>query len=343
MYVLVGGYGMQAQAIGNYLIRNTDDRITVCDKGVQQDHDFYRNGFDKGNLHRILINHNLQQLIHQPGPLIFISCLPTQYNPNLAKEVTWAGHHYIDLGGQLSDTYQVVQNCENNRNDTSVMIPDCGVAPGLVSSMIGHHVRKGDENIKIFCGGIPKHPNLYEPHRYGVTFNPEGVIKEYTGLVQTVERNQVVHHAALDGLEEVFIDGLGYLEAVHMSGSLSLTPELLPVSNKQSYCYKTLRWPGHWKWVKENVLTQPNPHEIIKKVIPRIQEDYLVLAVEIEGRIEFQQVWEYNPESNLTGMQQATGFTVGAVATMIADQLIPPGVQWMHDINFKTVWDRVNL
>ena len=186
---------------------------------------------------------------------------------------------------------------------------------------------------------------MLEPHRYGRTFSSEGLIKEYTGVCTTIEKGQIRYHAALDGLEEVYIDGLGYLEAVHMSGSLSKTPELLLTRNTQSYCYKTLRWPGHWKWAKENLLIHPNPVEVAEKVLPAIKNDYLVVVASVDGRIEFQRIWEYDPETDLTGMQQATGFTVAAVAHMIDNESLnkdfvfeKDGIHWMHDVYF----DRLN-
>lgn len=334
-YVIVGGYGMQAQAIGQYLLKNTNEEIIIVDTGKEP-----AGGFHKTHPDRVSFSPSVHDVAKTCDQSVIISCLPTQHNPWVAEEAANYNHHYIDLGGQLEDTERVVTHWDE-LVPNSVCIPDCGVAPGLVSTIIGAYLRTGKESIKAFCGGIPRFPYRYEPHRYGVTFNSEGVIKEYTGLVQAVERGKIVHHAALDGLEEVFIDGVGYLEAVHMSGSLSKTPELLVPGNKQSYCYKTLRWPGHWRWVKENVLNQPNPNEIIEMVIPRITDDYLILMVVIDGVVGFQKIWQYDKVTDLTGMQQATGYTVGAVATMVAEGKFEIGVNWMHDVNFAELWKRI--
>jgi saccharopine dehydrogenase-like NADP-dependent oxidoreductase len=335
-YVIVGGYGMQAQAIGQYLLEFTRDIVVIVDNGPEP-----ANGFHKGCPQRVDLCPSVHEAVKLYDEAIIISCLPTQHNPWVAELAAQYNHHYIDLGGQLEDTERVITHWEELVPDATC-IPDCGVAPGLVSTIIGNYLRTQDvKDIKIYCGGIPKYPCLYEPHRYGVTFNPEGVIKEYTGLVQAVEGGRIVHHAALDGLEEIFVDGLGYLEAVHMSGSLSKTPELLAVRPGQSYSYKTLRWPGHWKWVKENVLTQPDPNEIITQVIPRITQDYLVLMAVVDGVVLWQKVWTYDPKTKLTGMQQATGYTVGAVATMVADGSFDIGVKWMHDVNFTELWKRI--
>ena len=336
-YVIIGGYGMQAQAIGQYLLEFTRDQITIVDTAPENMQGFHRN-----HQYRVSQEIDADFLENVTTKHTVISCVPTQYNGDICNSIAQQGHNYIDLGGQLVHTEEVIGEW-NRWSPDAVCIPDCGVAPGLVSTAIGNYLRTQDvQDVKIYCGGIPKYPSLYEPHRYGVTFNPEGVIKEYTGVVQTIEKGKVVHHAALDGLEEIFVDGLGYLEAVHMSGSLSKTPELLETRHDQSYCYKTLRWPGHWKWVKENVLTQPDPDEIIRKVIPKITRDYLVLLAVVDGTLLWHKVWEYDPATQLTGMQQATGYTVGAIATMITDSCFQNGINWMHDVDFTELWSRVD-
>jgi hypothetical protein len=93
--------------------------------------------------------------------------------------------------------------------------------------------------------------------------------------------------------------------------------------------------------VKENVLTQPDPNEIITKVIPRITNDYLVLLAVVDGTLLWHKVWQYDDTTKLTGMQQATGYTVGAIATMVADGSFDVGVKWMHDVNFTELWKRI--
>src|SRR5690625_7971543 len=60
------------------------------------------------------------------------------------------------------------------------LIPDLGVAPGMINILSGHGARQLNhvESIKLFVGGIPLRPD--PPLEYNHVFSMDGVFDHYT-------------------------------------------------------------------------------------------------------------------------------------------------------------------
>ena len=59
------------------------------------------------------------------------------------------------------------------------IVPDTGLAPGLVNSIGSYFIEQLDtvESVKLYCGVLPQHPK--PPFNYKLTFNVEGLVTEY--------------------------------------------------------------------------------------------------------------------------------------------------------------------
>lgn len=355
MYAVLG-YGAQGRAIVRYLTENTEDLVRSYDpaslpseepaRTVHDDRLFPTDrGFRSGQVlhmsdrweHWELDHTRLFFPTHRPPvrPTVVISCLPPERNLGLARTCIDNGWSMIDLGG-CETTAAAIAGLDSRAKEAGVsVVTDCGLAPGIVSSMASAAEEEGNASVRIFCGGIPRNPVL--PLGYVRSFSVAGLIKEYTGSVPILRRGRFERIPALSEIEPVFVPGLGILEAAPTSGSLSTTPKR--IASCYTLEYKTLRYPGHWDYVKRNILSQPDPEGVMKSILPQVGPDHpdvLALVVETDG-LSRRFFWRFDERTGLSAMAQATGYTVASVATMIHEELLPPGVVHMDDIDPRII------
>jgi lysine 6-dehydrogenase len=124
------------------------------------------------------------------------------------------------------------------------LVPDCGLAPGLVNSLGLWLIENLDEceTVKLYCGVLPQNPK--PPLNYKVTFNTEGLVTEYDYQAVVLRNNEIVMVDTLTELETLQVDKLGEMEAFVTSGGTSMAPYSLQGKLK-NYEYKTFRFPGH--------------------------------------------------------------------------------------------------
>lgn len=223
----------------------------------------------------------------------------------------------IDLGG---DTEIVKAQKSIDFPDGVHMVPDCGLAPGVVSSFYLDFVDAGWTSVEAFCGGIPKNPK--PPLSYCKVFSTEGVIREYCGVANLIKDGKVVTIPTRSARELVFVPGFGVLEADVTSGG---TSDIQPIG--ADFSYKTLRYAGHWDYVEKHILSQPDPVIVLDKLIEPATEDnpdVVILMFRLKDDVSNRAVsyyfWEHDyciGYRGLTAMAQATGFVAGAVATII--------------------------
>lgn len=343
------GYGIQSKAILHYLLKETNNNIKIVEIKFPEDVRKELENESRVELHSGTAESIFYQWAQFGGNVVVISCLPTHLNPEIARICVSRGWSYIDLGGKLSDTEQVMDYGKNQNQCT--VVPDCGIAPGLVSSVAGALKRAGANSVNLYCGGLPIYPK--GPLKYIKAFNVEGVYKEYTGLVEYRTQNKLAYMPTLSSREKVYIRGLGTLEAEPTSGSISIAARELELKHLS---YKTLRYSGHWDYVKDNIMWQPNPIEILDKMTEDLSPknpDLIVLQVETDGpfieealgEVDAHRlvtwIWKYNHKLNIGAMAEITGYTVASVATMIHDGILDSGVVQMHNIDFLELKKRI--
>ena len=160
------------------------------------------------------------------------------------------------------------------------MIPDCGLAPGMVNILAAEGIRRLDraEKVKIFVGGLPQAPE--PPLNYQIVYSLEGALDYYTTPSWVLRGGKPVQVDALSEVEPVeFPSPVGTLEAFHTGGGIST----LPFAYKgkiDTMEYKTLRYPGHvaiMRPIRELGLLGNEPIEVKgKKMTPR---DLFIAAV----------------------------------------------------------------
>lgn len=338
MYVIIG-LGQQGKTILRYLLLNTEEQvltIDVDDVNVSvPEHAKSRWSHHKGCF-ASLATSPLPSLREKKA--VVINCLPTQYCSQVLNQCIKYKLSYIDLGGSLKDTEIIVSMGERFGGNIKI-VPDCGVAPGLVSSIVAQYHKKGCHFVDIYCGGLPLEPD--PPLSYIKTFSTEGVIKEYTGVVEYRLNDALEHIPALSEREHIYVKGFGVLEAEPTSGSISLS------ARKEGFidiAYKTLRYAGHWDYVKNHILNQPNPAEVLDRMtksVSRDNPDCLILLAIPDVGCSYKWRWDYDYSSDTSAMSQITGYTVGAVATMVYEDEVPNGITHMDEIDFEEIKRRI--
>jgi len=366
-YIIFGGAGEQGMAIVRFLLNYTRDKIFVvdCRTPVEQ--------HARLRCVRVLPD-ELPQSLHgglgdcvaqfaNEGRKSELEDYPIVINsisPSISLDIAyWCDvhrFHYLDLGGTTEIT-QTMNFCFSDHGQT-FFIPDCGLAPGLISVITGWICQTMPAKyISILCGGLPM--NRLEGYLcYVKSFSVKGLINECTGTVDEIICGKLRARPALYEVEEAYLDPVIYdayeYEASPTSGSLSLTPHAF-VGKLERLTYHTLRYPGHWKRVKE-ILSQPRAEEVLDRLIEPVgpyHPDHVILQIIAANEKEdviFCKTWHwrYDFENNISAMAQSTGYTIAAIATMVSDGEVTKngqkgGFLHLHDIDYPELERRIHL
>lgn len=274
-----------------------------------------------------------------------VACaLPYYLNVEIARLAVRAGCHYCDLGGNTEIVRRQKELDGEAREAGVSVIPDCGLAPGMVNVLAQTGIEALDrtDRVRILVGGLPRTPR--PPLDYQVVYSLEGVLDYYTTPGVVLEDGEPTTVEALSGVETVeFPEPVGELEAFYTGGGISTLPERYR-GRIRSMEYKTLRYPGHariMKAVRDLGLLDEEPVEVDGcEVVPRRlfieratralrnddERDLVVMRVEVEGvqdgvdrTIRWQLLDAYDEEKGLTAMMRATGFSLAATSRMQMD------------------------
>lgn len=273
---------------------------------------------------------------------VVINALFYTFNEQVAKLAIAAGVHSVDLGGHIGGaTDAVLQMKEQAEARGVTLIPDLGVAPGMINILSGHGAEKLDkvESIRLFVGGIPVNPE--PPLNYNIVFSLEGVFDHYTDSSRVIRDGKVLELPSLSEIETVHFDEFGDMEAFHTSGGTSTLIESFP--DVQTLEYKTLRYPGHAEkfqlLVDLGLLSRESTIQVDGKPLrvrdvmrehltPQMllgdKKDAVLLRVLVSGEASgMTATYEYNMtvtkdiDMNETAMALATANTISVVAQMI--------------------------
>jgi lysine 6-dehydrogenase len=285
-----------------------------------------------------------------------MSAIPYYFNLALAECAVEAGVHFCDLGGNTEIVFQQKELAPRAVERGITIIPDCGVAPGMVNILAEHGIRQLDSvrAVRIYVGGLPQDPE--PPLNYQVVYSLEGVLDYYTTLSWVLRDGRRTQVTALSEREPIeFPAPVGTLEAFHTAGGLS-TMAFRYEGKIPEMEYKTLRYPGHAEIVeamRELGLFDLEPVEVKGvRVVPRDVfltlagprltkpegRDLLALRVIVEGTKDgrpaerrYDLVDRYDEAHGISAMMRTTGYSLSITAQMQArGEVGPPGV-WTPD------------
>ena len=289
MKMLVLGAGLQGCATAFDLLQNPAvTQVTIADLHPEQLASFldpYK-GTDRLKAVKLDVKDLPAVTALMRGHVSVMSAIPYYFNAPMAGCAVEAGCHFADLGGNTEIVFEQKKLHAAAAAKGLSVIPDCGLAPGMVNILAAEGIRRLDkaEKVKIYVGGLPRHPE--PPLNYQIVYSLEGALDYYTTTSWILRGGKRTPVEALSELEPVvFPEPVGTLEAFHTAGGVSTMP--FSYEGKVDVLeYKTLRYPGHvaiMKPIRELGLLGNDPIDV-KGVQVRPRDVFIAAATPADAR-----------------------------------------------------------
>lgn len=349
MKVAVLGAGLMGKEAARDLVLSPNvEKVLLCDLDVGQAN-MFKEKLQNSKIEVLRLDanddDNILKIMSQAD--VVINALFYTFNEKVARLAVEAGVHCLDLGGHIGGATDVVLSLNVKAKEKAVtLIPDLGVAPGMINILAGYGASKMDEvsGIKLYVGGIPVKPEGI--FGYNIVFSLEGVFDHYTDPSHVIREGKLREVSSLSEIEPIFFDEYGELEAFHTAGGTSTLPKSFP--NIQTLEYKTIRYKGHaekFKLLVDLGLTNKNTvvnvngnvvkaREVLREVLtPKLvlgdKEDAVLLRVIVSGMKDGENIsytYEMSTKkdrlSGTTAMARATANTISVVAQMVGNNVI---------------------
>jgi len=223
---------------------------------------------------------------------IILDCLPGSQAPKMAQFAKDFGMHYANLTEYVAETEKIMAMASDAKTG---FVLQTGLAPGYIDLLAHGLFREFCDDFDVHTvdklefkvGALTNH--AVAPHYYGFTWSPVGVATEYLKDAIVLRDYKKTTLPALSERTTIIIDGIAYEEDLTSGGAADL-PDALS-GKVRSLDYKTLRHPGHYAWVDEQLDGLGNPINAIEdlqkkmqSVIPHTEADQIVLYAAVEGK-----------------------------------------------------------
>jgi lysine 6-dehydrogenase len=344
MKILVLGAGRMGHGAVYDLVHNATDveAVTVADFDLEKAVAVAKKvGGDKVSATRIDASSNAEVTELMKPFDAAISCVNYWYNVELSKSAIETKTNFCDLGGNNYIVDEQLALDEQAKAAGINIIPDCGLAPGMVSVLAAHGANRFDEieEIHIRVGGLPQNPR--PPLGYQLVFSVEGLINEYIEVARVIRDGQIAEVESMTELESLPFDGFPALEAFQTSGGTSTLPETF-LGRLRELDYKTIRYAGHCDKFKtmidlglcssEEILVdyaRVTPRkvfgELLQQRLPADEPDYVLVRLEFAGTkdgaqktLRYDIVDKFDAATGLSAMMRTTAFPASIIAQMMA-------------------------
>lgn len=350
MKALVLGSGMMGTAIAFDLLKREGSEVTLFDSrtaGLDLAADRFKKLKVRGNIDFRLgdVTNRDHCLKAMRGKDVTVSAVPYFFNESLAKLAVRAGTNFCDLGGNWLVVEKELSLHAKAKKAGVTIVPDCGLAPGLVNVLVAHGLRRFErvDEVHLRVGGLPQKPR--PPLNYSLFFSPEGLINEYVEKVKVIRNGKVIELEPMAELETVELPPLGTLEAFLTSGGTSTLIDTLK-GKVRELDYKTIRYPGHcekFKFLIDLGLTSSESHDVggmsvgprqvlIKLLEQKLgwgKEDIVLVMATLIGTVQGERktlrydiIDYYDAKTGMTAMMRTTGYSTAIVAGMLADGIV---------------------
>ena len=352
-FIIVGS-GRQGLAVAYDLLRNHKHSVTLVD--INQT--FLDKGLEKlskisniSNLSCIKADvssyNDMYNILKNAD--VMISAVPYEFNLELTKVAIDSNTSMVDLGGHTNIVREQLAMHEKALLKGVTIVPDCGMGPGMNITMavLATEILDQTDEIYICDGGLPQKP--IAPWNYSLFFNIEGLTNEYDEQAYFLKDGEIVEVPCFEGIELINFEGIGELEAAVTSGGLSTMP--WSFKNKIKVLEnKTLRYKGHWEWMKayrelglfsrksiefegKNIVPRDLYHQLLEKKINHGRvEDVCLMRIKAIGLkdskkviLSLDAIEYYDKELDLTAMEKWTGWHISIMALEIAYNRINKG------------------
>ena len=161
MRMLVLGAGLQGSACAYDLLRQPEvERVTLADLHPDRLPPFLKRVKSRRLKLRALNAGNAAALrATLKGHDAVMCALPYYFNYAVSRAAVRAGVHHTDLGGNTAIVMKQKRLDRDARKRGVSVIPDCGLAPGMVNIIAAEGIRRVGqaETVKIYVGGLFGH------------------------------------------------------------------------------------------------------------------------------------------------------------------------------------------
>ena len=215
---------------------------------------------------------------------VVINALPFFLAARVATQAARLGVHYFDLTEDVAATHAIRQL---SSEATSVLMPQSGLAPGVIGMLGGHLAGHFDElyDLRLRVGALTR--NATNSLRYNFTWSIDGVINEYCNACDAIVNGQLVSVQPLEGHETFTLDAEAF-EAFNTSGGLGTLCETLR-GKVRNLDYKTIRYPGHrdamnfllhdLRLIERRDLLR----QVLEHAVPHSREDVVIVFASASG------------------------------------------------------------
>ncbi len=301
---------------------------------------------------------------------VAIGGLPHERSLALVEAAVEAGTSLVDLVGSGPDRRAALDG--EAKKAECIIVPGCGVAPGISNFCVGQGVDLLDEtrNGVIYVGGIPKRKR--PPLFYETVYLMESVLNACLRPAAIIEAGKEITVEPMSGLETIsFDEPVGPLEAYYTDGLASLSLTMRGKITNDLF-EKTLRYPGHVErmlFLRDCGLLGRDPMRVgdveiaprdllLELLGPHLKlgpdGDLLVMRVIVEGTKNgrevkhiFELIDAFDEDKRHTAMGRTTGYTATIAARMIANgELDDKGVVFPEQLfigsRYETMVDRLD-
>ncbi|MCW5942303.1 MAG: saccharopine dehydrogenase NADP-binding domain-containing protein [Fimbriimonadaceae bacterium] len=275
---------------------------------------------------------------------VLVSAVPYRLHPALEHPAIVLGKSVVDMGNDTDAVLVMLDRDAEARVTGATIVPDAGLAPGLVNSFALALLERHPEAraIRAYCGGLPKRPR--PPLNYALRFSLESLLGEYEDDAFELREGDVVRIDPLTDLEQIDFPGVGTLEAFVTSGGSGTAPFTFR-GRLDSYSYKTLRYPGHCQamrtlrdlgfWDSAEVSPGMSSRAATIRVLERVLTDedgedavFVKVAATLADGSEHALFLNEgrDPSTGFTAMERLTGFSTAILAQAVAEGEVRPGV-----------------
>ncbi len=343
MRLLVLGAGLQGSACAYDLLQQPGvEQVTIADLNPERIPGLLRPYVgERLTLVRLDVQDGAALRAAMRGHDAVQNAAPYGFNLGVAQAAVDVGVHCADLGGNTDIVVQQQRLDAAARRQHVSIIPDCGLAPGMVNILAAEGIRRvGDaETVKIYVGGLPQHPE--PPLNYQIVYSLAGALDYYTTPSWVLRDGKPTRVDALSELESVtFPAPVGELEAFHTGGGISILPWAY-ADRVRTMEYKTLRYPGHAAIMRpiralgllDLVPVAVNGTKVVPRdafiatVSPKLTKpegrDLVALRVLVRGKNGSQAAWQlldyYDEAHRISAMMRTTGFSLAVTGLMQVD------------------------
>lgn len=344
MKVLVLGAGRMGHGAVFDLIHNSPgvEQVTVADFDLKKAESVAEAvGTSRVDAHHIDASNYSDVVFLMGDHDAAISCVNYWYNESLSRAAIETKTNFCDLGGNnyVVDA-QLALDDEAKAAGINI-IPDCGLAPGMVSILSMHGAAKFDrvDEIHIRVGGLPQDPQ--QPLNYQLVFSVEGLINEYIEVARVIRDGKITEVESMTEIESLSFDDFPPLEAFQTSGGTSTLPDTF-LGKIRELDYKTIRYAGHCEKFKtmiglglcssdeivvdfQKVTPRKVFGELLRQHLPADGPDYVLVRLEFVGekdgagkKMRYDIVDKLDEATGMSAMMRTTAFPASIIAQMMA-------------------------